>query len=311
MQTPDPEEIAAIGDDLPDWFTKAMGIPRAEGFIDIAGCPIHWLRWGRSDNPPVIFLHGFLAHARCWAFVAPLLADKFDLIAFDLSGMGDSGHRDAYKLHERTNELTAFTEAMNFATKPFIVAHSYGGGIAIHAQEVFPDTFRGIITCDTMMMLPEDLSRFTGRDREMSSNASGKQRIYPDWQTAYSRFRLSPEQPCNHAFLFEYLAKHSVKKIDEGWTWKFDPKILIRDAEEQNWWADNADCFARLPAPKGIIHGQKSLLFGGQITNYLREKSTTPFPVIAIPDAHHHVMLDQPIALATAIDAILSAWIAS
>ncbi len=310
MRAPDSEEISAIGDNLPAWFTQAMKVPREEGRTEIAGCPIHWLRWGNPDNPPVILVHGFLAHARCWAFVAPLLADKFDLIAFDFSGMGDSGHREAYKLHERTDELTAFIKAMNFATKPFIVAHSYGGGITIHAQEAFPETFRGIITCDTMMMLPEDLSRFTGGDRKMSANSSGKQRVYPDWQTAYSRFRLSPEQTCNHPFLFDYLAKHSIKKIDAGWTWKFDPKILIRRAEEQDWWADNADCFTRLPASKGIIYGQKSLLFNEAITGYLREKSAAPFPVVAIPDAHHHVMLDQPIALATAIDAILSTWIA-
>ena len=310
MRAPDPEEISAIGDNLPAWFTQAMSVPRAEGFVDIAGCPIHWLRWGREDKPPVVFLHGFLAHARCWAFIAPLLADKFDLIAFDLSGMGESGERDKYKVRGRASELAEFVAAMNFAAKPFIVAHSYGGGVAIHTQEMFPDAFRGVLVCDTMMLRPEDVEAFMARSHQMSSNSSGKRRIYPDWQSAYSRYRLSPEQPCNHDFLFEYLAKHSIKKIDEGWTWKFDPKILLRDAEEQHWWIDNADCFARLPAPKGIIYGEKSLLFGGGITEYLREKSAAPFPIVTIPDAHHHVMLDQPIALATAIDGILSSWAA-
>jgi pimeloyl-ACP methyl ester carboxylesterase len=31
-------------------------------------------------------------------------------------------------------------------------------------------------------------------------------------------------------------------------------------------------------------------------------------PIIEIPDAYHHVMLDQPIALITALRALLADW---
>jgi pimeloyl-ACP methyl ester carboxylesterase len=31
-------------------------------------------------------------------------------------------------------------------------------------------------------------------------------------------------------------------------------------------------------------------------------------PVIEIPDAYHHVMLDQPIAMITAVRALLADW---
>jgi len=31
-------------------------------------------------------------------------------------------------------------------------------------------------------------------------------------------------------------------------------------------------------------------------------------PVIEIPDAYHHVMLDQPIAMSTALRALLADW---
>src|SRR3546814_2919648 len=37
--------------------------------------------------------HGFLAHARCFAFIAPFLAKDYDVVAYDLSAMGDSAVR--------------------------------------------------------------------------------------------------------------------------------------------------------------------------------------------------------------------------
>ena len=71
------------------------------------GIELNIAEQGADDAPLVLMLHGFLAHARCFAFIAPLLAKKYHLVAFDFSGMGDSESREAYSEELRIQEEQA------------------------------------------------------------------------------------------------------------------------------------------------------------------------------------------------------------
>ena len=37
------------------------------------------------------------------------------------------------------------------------------------------------------------------------------------------RYRLAPPQECDNRYLMDYMAYHSLKEIEGGWSWKFDP----------------------------------------------------------------------------------------
>ena len=50
--------------------------------------------------------------------------------------------------------------------------------------------------------------------------------VYPDRETALASYRLVPEQPCENPFIVDHIAQHSVRKVDDGWTWKFDPEVF-------------------------------------------------------------------------------------
>lgn len=308
MQNPD--EIANIGDDLPEWFLRAMDVPREDLEMKIGNANIRYFHWGKAHNQPVILIHGLLSHRRCWAFVAPLLAENYNIFAMDLSGMGDSSHSNNYTLEKRIDEIKDFAEGLNLKEKPFLVGHSFGGGLLVHLAEKFPHLARAILACDTLMLRPEDVQGFIDGRNQRSSFSPGKRKkkIYPDWETIYSRFRLSPEQPVGCPFLFEYMAKHSVKKIDEGWTWKFDPQIINQDGGGSFWWSENTEKFCEIEMPKAIIYGKKSQLFSAEMQGYLTKHSKTAFPLVGIPKAHHHVMLDQPLTLANEIEKIFANW---
>ena len=105
-------EIPVDSSKTPSWFEDALAAPRKEGWLDSAGCPIHYFSWGNPANPGVLLLHGFLAHARCFTFIAPLLANDYYVVAYDFSGMGDSGAREEYPDEVRLQEL------MDVAKKP-------------------------------------------------------------------------------------------------------------------------------------------------------------------------------------------------
>ena len=64
-----------------------------EGFdkaqIETSGTTINLVHGG--DGPPVLLLHGYPQTHVMWHKVAPLLADRFTVVAPDLRGYGDSG----------------------------------------------------------------------------------------------------------------------------------------------------------------------------------------------------------------------------
>ncbi|MEQ8689675.1 MAG: hypothetical protein RIC89_02410, partial [Pseudomonadales bacterium] len=70
-------DIESLHLDSPHWFKDCFALPRESGYVTVAGTDIHYLRWGNPALPGVLMTHGFMAHARCWAFIAPLLAERF------------------------------------------------------------------------------------------------------------------------------------------------------------------------------------------------------------------------------------------
>ena len=73
------EDLRHINTDAPEWFNNAFSVERREGWVDCRGTKVHFFSWGNPSDPGVILMHGFMAHARCWAFVAPLLAENYHL----------------------------------------------------------------------------------------------------------------------------------------------------------------------------------------------------------------------------------------
>ena len=55
-----------------------------------------------------------------------------------------------------------------------------------------------------------------------------------------------------------------------------------------------------------IVYGQESALFDADSAEYVRECGGGHIPMIGIPDARHHLMLDQPIAFASVLKALLA-----
>lgn len=299
-------------DDLPDWFREALAVPREEGFIDVEGTRIHYFRWGDPSRPPVLMTHGFLAHARCFAFIAPFLAENHHVVAYDLSGMGDSDNRPGCDADARGAELVGVAEALALfdgPAKPVIIAHSFGASVGLTALALAGERFSGLILCDMMVLRPEVLEERgrQGSTRPGSGDPDKPQRRYPDYATARSRYVLSPPQAAGEAFLLDYMAFHSLRRCGDEWTWKFNPEVFRQDNAQQGW-QEVGQRLVATPGRKAIVHGEQSLLFTPDSVDYVRELGGSDIPIIAIPKAHHHLMLDQPLALITALRTILEIW---
>jgi pimeloyl-ACP methyl ester carboxylesterase len=305
-------ELEGLAGPLPEWFRDAMALPRDSAVVDVDGCPIHYLRWGDPARPGVVMVHGFLAHARCLAFIAALLSRDYHVAAYDVSGYGDSGHREHYDEVVRAREMLAVAAHAGMegsATKPVLIGHSYGTTLAMSAIEHFGDRFGGMIGCDALMHRPARLLDFRSKMRVKRESRSDppKLRVYPDLEAGIARYRLEPPQPVENPFLLEYVARHSLAPHPQGWTWKFDPSSFAVDGHDDDWWIEQPKRFVRLDARKAFVYGEQSQLFDADTEAYLRELGAD-MSIVAIPRARHHLMLDQPLAFTSALRALLADW---
>ncbi len=282
---------------IPSWFTSALATPRREGTVDADGCPIHYFDWGDEGAPGLVFIHGGAAHAHWWSFLAPLFTYRWRVVAFDLSGHGDSGRRVAYSPEAWAGEAAAVVQRAAFPGPPVIVGHSLGGLVAIQAALDHCPELAGVVLVDAAVRRPDPESPEGGRGQAFRSPGT-----YPTLEEAREHFRLIPEQPMVPPFIIDHIARHSLRRDAEGWTWKFDPAVFRQPRLHMGERLAAARC--RL----ALFYGERSAILSPDTAAYMSELMGGRAPVIAIPEAHHHLVLDHPLAFVAALRTLLLDW---
>lgn len=287
----------------PDWFHWAIDRPVSSHFVDVEDCPIHYLLWpgedAAADARGVLLVHGGGAHANWWRFVAPFFTRNFRVAAMDLSGMGDSGRREEYDARHRAEEIRAVLEHAELGHKPFVVGHSFGGYMAMRFGASFGDAVGGTVIVDSPIRRPS--TEPDPRRRNVMSHA----RRYPSFEEALARFRLLPQQECANAFIVEHIGRHSLREDADGWAWKFDAHAM----GSRRWGEPFHEHLQKLKCRAALMFGQNSALVSRDTADYMSELMGPQAPVVEIPEAQHHLMLDQPLAFVAALRVLLDAWV--
>jgi pimeloyl-ACP methyl ester carboxylesterase len=92
-----------------------------------------------GSGPALLLLHGIANSSDTWARVAPLLSERFTLIAPDLLGHGESATpRGDYSLGAHASGARDVATALGHE-RVTVVGHSLGGGIAMQFAYQFPE----------------------------------------------------------------------------------------------------------------------------------------------------------------------------
>ncbi|MCC6225034.1 MAG: alpha/beta hydrolase [Microthrixaceae bacterium] len=292
----DPTRVAPETEARPQWLTRSLGIEPQRRSIEVGGCDINLLVWGEPDRPGLVLVHGGAAHAHWWSAIAPLIGD-YRVVALDLSGHGDSGRRETYRVELWTQEVLAAAEAVGAAGPPVVIGHSMGGFVAVATAVAGGDRVAGIIVLDSPMV-EEDPEVEAAR----IGAAFGVPRTYPTLDEAVARFRTVPAQDNYDPWILDHVARHSLRRTEDGWAWKFDPGLFRavsrNPAAEQ---LPNIRCrVALLRSEFGLVTPE--------IGRIIYENLGRVAPVVEVPLAGHHMMLDQPLLLLTALRALLADW---
>jgi pimeloyl-ACP methyl ester carboxylesterase len=291
----------------PAWFDAAIAQTPERGAIEVDGASIELLSWGERGRPGLLLLHGNGAHADWWSWTAPFFAETHRVAAISWSGMGESSWRESYSGDQFALEAFAGAEAAGLfdAGPPVFVGHSFGGFPMLVAAKTGGERLAGVVSVDSPIRPPEH--QWRGPPSRHRAN-----RVYPTLEEALARFRFAPPQGCETLYIADHIARTSLKRAPledgsgEGWTWKFDPFMwrAFRMEERASFLTD-ARC------PVALLWGARSKLLSPEVIAYMRGLAKPGTPMVEIPDADHHVMVDQPLAFVSALRGLLSAWPAS
>jgi pimeloyl-ACP methyl ester carboxylesterase len=275
----------------PGWFRRALAQAPEHRDVEVDGARIHYRAWGAPGRPGLLLVHGGAAHSGWWDHVAPLLPSH-RVVAPDLSGHGDSGRREVYDMHLWAREIVAVAAAERL-DRPVVVGHSMGGWAAVTTGVEHGDAVSAVAYIDSPLNdQPPEESRLRERQRP--------RRVYPTLEEAMARFRTLPAQETLLPYVREHVARQSLHQVEGGWTWKFDPtffgrRLLLRDL------------LPELSCPVALFrceHGLVSPEMAAEMTRLVPHR----LPVVDLPDAGHHPMLDQPLALVTGLRTLLAFW---
>ncbi len=288
----------------PAWFVEAIAHEPERTFIDVEGARIETLAWGDRGLPGLMLLHGGAAHADWWSFIAPFFARERRVVAPTFTGMGRSGWRDAYLFGQFVREAREAGRAAGAfdAGRPVVVGHSFGGRVAMGLSRDFGDEFMGAVMVDPPFFAPNN-----PRPRSPPRPARAR-RVQSSLSAIVARFRLQPAQRCDNPFILDLIARRSAHEVVDangklGWSLCFDPHFW-----EKFTWVDAVPVVAAARCPMALIRGAKSQLMHAVDADYLMSLVAPGSPHVVIPEAEHHVMIDQPIAFVSALRALLAAW---
>lgn len=282
-------------DTAPGWFTRAIATAGQPCTVEVNGVAIHYLSWGleQRSKPALVFVHGYRAHARWWDFIVPFFIEHYRVVALDLSGMGDSAPRDTYSADVFVDDILGVIDDAQL-DRVTLIGHSFGGARVLGVCARAPWQVQQAIVIDSYVRAMSDPKPDVPMPRQVAEP-------YPDIASALARFHLTPEQPAVEPFILDYIRRHSLRKVEGGWDWKFDRRLPgIVDP------GGLYDQLSHCKIPVDVIQGEFSAVVDFEMAQCLIEQLPNGRGPIVIPDGHHHIMLAQPLALISTLRALLA-----
>ncbi len=255
--------------------------------------------WGDPAHYPILALHGWLDNSASFSALAPLLNNVY-IVAIDMAGHGQSSHRPGvfpYNIWEDVAEIFAVADALGW--KAFsLLGHSRGAIIATIAAGTFPDRILKLGLIEGLLPEPtrsEDTPKQLALSIKGIKTQSAKTlSIYPDVAKAIS-IRERGMFPLSYNAA-KALTERGLKKIDDGYRWSTDQRLLVPSAikllPEQM-----AAFVAQISCPIALILAQDGMpkLFPPYEESVKKYKQVA---VTILPGGHHLHMEQEADAVA-------------
>ena len=262
--------------------------------VRVNGLGLQLYEWGAPESPPARLLHSLAGHSHWWDWTAPLLADRFHVIALDLRGHGGSEWVEppAYRAGDHVADIIAVLGELGWRS-PLVIGHSLGGYVGINLAASHHDRVGALVIADTMTEWSDEEAAWAARTGERPEPR------FASLDEAASRFRLQPAETAASLDRIRHLAEKAVTERRPGvWQYGFDRRMFA-DARPDVW-----PILPRVSCPVLAVRGEKSAIMSRE--SWQRVAATVEHGHLAqIEGAYHHLILDDPDQFA----AVVTGWL--
>lgn len=247
----------------------------------IQGLSIHVEQHGEG-KPAIIFLHYWGGTSRTWSRVLTRLENRFQTIAYDARGWGQSDKASAgYTLHHLADEVLTLVDELKLSTF-VLVGHSLGGKVAQLAASRRPAGLLGLVL---VAPAPPTPLRFSEDMRQTQIHA------YDNRENVLQTIRfLSARMPSSE--VVEQIVEDSMSGSREA-TLAYPTSSILEDISSE---------VTKIAVPTLVLAGELDQL--DSIEQHKREVvariPNARFEVI--PRSGHLIPIDQPEELARHIE---------
>lgn len=269
--------------------------PYTTGEVDANGLALRYLDYGTAGRAPLLCVHGGAAHAHWYDFVAGAYTADHHVRSIDLRGHGDSAWAapPAYRYRDYASDLDAAVKAMGWDDFT-LIGHSMGGMVALLYAALYPGRVNRLVIVDTLFDLPpERVARLRGVGEKPGTT-------YASAEELVSRYRLRPGISLAPAHVVQHIARHSGRPHDGGWRLKFDRAVYATRES-----LDGLPYWSAVNVPSLLVRGGASERISDAMYEAVRQRAPR-VELATIAGAHHHVMLDAPVAFNAAVQEFLA-----
>ena len=228
-------------------------------------------RWGNDNNKDIIFcVHGLARNARDFDFIAEVLAEKYQVIAFDVVGRGQSDwlvDKTHYNYQTYIEDFSQIIKQMGIKKLNWL-GTSMGGIIGMAIAAKYPELIDKIVLNDIGTFIPkaalQRIAKYVSIIPEFENVAAAKD----FFKMILVNFGIKEEEHWDH------IVEHSIAMQENGkYTMLYDPGIAqlfrgveisaIEDVNIREEWQKVA--FKKML----IVRGEKSDVFPADDLEYM------------------------------------------
>ena len=296
-------------------------------YLNVLGVPHAYQLTPQTEKTSVtlVFIHGWLLSQGYWQPVIDCLPSNFRCLSYDLRGFGESNQQlearsltpaskpaasmpHPYSLEAYAEDLGALLTALDLQTPVWLVGHSLGGSVALWAAKLWPQQVQGVICVNAGggVYLPDEFARFRQAGEQIVRWRSPWLRNVPFVRWAFARLMVF--EPLALAWgkqrVADLLAAHP--EAAKG--------VLLESTTEAEVHR-LPQVVANLQQPAYFLAGAEDTVMEVKYVKHLASFhplfESAEGNVRVLPNCGHMAMLEQPVALAQAIQDLAIALPAS
>ena len=250
---------------------------------------LHVHEWGDPAAPPVLCLHGVMAHGRRFRRLAEERLPHFRVLAPDLRGHGHSGWEPPWTIEQHVDDLRETLEDAG-VERATVVGHSFGGRLTIEL------TAAGIaersVLLDPVVWVPPAIML------ERAEQARNDRSFANEDEARAERAELSPLAP--RELIDEEFREHLVEGEDGRLRFRYSQAAVVAALGEL---AQRPPDWELLQVPTLLVVGADTDVTVPAVVEALRTELAS-LEVVTVP-GRHVVLWDAYEETANAVEAFL------